>query len=270
MSDHSILIERLLAALDPLIRRLGIKSDLAALRLAAMLEEARPRRLKPQEDATLVASRTLDGLVTRLHSLTRDAHSIRWERESVKTRWIEAASLVRALDRSLAVQVYSYYATDPETVRYLLDREPFDGAIWEPCSGDGAIARELEVRGHVVYASDIRDHPGIYGCGGVDLYNLRYAANVVTNPPFWNALPIAEHLISITERKVALLLKVEFQGSISRRSFFRQHPPARLYPLARRPEFRIAGKEDRVQGTSWDYAWYVWERGYGDETKVIY
>jgi len=236
-----------------------------------MVLEAQPRHWDRNADgATERAILSLESVSAGLQSLVRDQASIRWNHPRVRPLWLDAYKLARSLDHSLAVLVYSYHATDLGTVRYLLDREVFSGAVWEPCSGDGAIAREIEARGFTVHASDLRDCPDIYGQQGVDVFDLRYAENVITNPPFWNALAIAEHLISVTTYKVALLLRIEFLGSQSRRRFFQEHPPVRVYPLPARPVFAVGGNRSSKQSTQWDFGWYVWERGFQGETRLVH
>lgn len=39
---------------------------------------------------------------------------------------------------------YEFYPTPPEATRALLSVESFDGAIWEPACGDGAISEVLK------------------------------------------------------------------------------------------------------------------------------
>lgn len=53
---------------------------------------------------------------------------------------------------------FEFYPTPPEGIRALLSVEAFDGPIWEPACGDGAIARELIAAGYDVVASDITNH----------------------------------------------------------------------------------------------------------------
>ncbi len=52
---------------------------------------------------------------------------------------------------------FDFYATPPEATPALLSVEQFDGPIWEPACGDGAISRQLIATGHDVvsiYAID--------------------------------------------------------------------------------------------------------------------
>src|SRR5262245_6445279 len=65
----------------------------------------------------------------------------------------------------------------------LIENETFDGEIWDPACGDGAMARVLEARGNKVFASDLYDRG--FGAHGQDfLAATRQAANIVTNPPY--------------------------------------------------------------------------------------
>ena len=66
----------------------------------------------------------------------------------------------------------------------MLRLEEFDGAIWEPACGDGAMSRELSKVRDKVISTDL-----IYrGCGEGDVDFLKQdrllAPNIVTNPPF--------------------------------------------------------------------------------------
>src|ERR1700731_2628347 len=72
----------------------------------------------------------------------------------------------------------------PEWATYaLIDNEQFEGEIWEPACGDGAMVRVLAMRGNPVTASDLFDRG--FGQSGVDfLSSKRLADNIVTNPPY--------------------------------------------------------------------------------------
>ena len=172
-------------------------------------------------------------------------------------------------ERLRLAKEWDFYATDPETVRYLLDRESFVGTVTEPCSGDGALTDVLEEYGYTVEASDLR-REGVVGTPGVDLHDLDRAENLITNPPFRRVNDVVEHLVSITTRKCALLLANNFAGSRSRRPFFLENPPARIYPLSRRPTFGVGGRDGRKQGTQWDYCWYVWDATHTGPTEILY
>src|SRR3546814_11582916 len=97
-----------------------------------------------------------------------------------------------------------FYPTPPEGTRALLSVERFEGEIWEPACGDGAISKELEAAGHTVYSTDLIDRG--YGTPGVD-FLLDYsttAANIVTNPPFKLAEEFARHALARSTGKVCM------------------------------------------------------------------
>ena len=78
---------------------------------------------------------------------------------------------------------FDFYATPPEATRALLSVEHFDGSIWEPACGDGAISRPLIAAGHEVVSTDLVDRG--FGISGVDFMLERgpRAKHIITNPP---------------------------------------------------------------------------------------
>ena len=58
---------------------------------------------------------------------------------------------------------HDFYPTPPEAVRALLSVETFEGSIWEPACGDGAISKVLLEAGHEVVSTDLIDRG--YGAG---------------------------------------------------------------------------------------------------------
>jgi hypothetical protein len=60
------------------------------------------------------------------------------------------------------------YETPAPAPRALLEVESFDGTIWEPACGPGAIVRVLRAAGHHVIATDLVDYKCPNALGGVD------------------------------------------------------------------------------------------------------
>lgn len=79
---------------------------------------------------------------------------------------------------------FEFYPTPPEATRALLSVEAFEGDIWEPACGDGAISKVLLEAGYEVISTDLIDRG--YGTGGHDfLKSTRpLAKNIITNPPY--------------------------------------------------------------------------------------
>ncbi|SFL43618.1 hypothetical protein SAMN04488036_11513 [Shimia haliotis] len=79
---------------------------------------------------------------------------------------------------------FEFYPTPPEAVRALLSVERFDGSIWEPACGDGAISKVLIEAGYQVVSTDLIDRG--YGQGGLNFLKSTkpLAKNIITNPPY--------------------------------------------------------------------------------------
>jgi hypothetical protein len=62
--------------------------------------------------------------------------------------------------------------------------ETFEGSIWEPACGDGAISKVLEAAGYTVISTDLVDRG--YGHGGHDFLKSEtpLGRNIITNPPY--------------------------------------------------------------------------------------
>jgi hypothetical protein len=108
-----------------------------------------------------------------------------------------------------------YYPTPDWVTQTLLRNVPLAGPVWEPCCGDGAIARVLQGDGNQVIPTDLVDRG--FGRGGVDFYAQKAfppdCRSMVTNPPYgdggdWSykrtspkALPnFVRHALELTER----------------------------------------------------------------------
>ena len=50
---------------------------------------------------------------------------------------------------------FEFYPTPPEATRALLSVEKFDGSIWEPACGDGAISKVLQKANYSVVSTDL-------------------------------------------------------------------------------------------------------------------
>jgi hypothetical protein len=157
-----------------------------------------------------------------------------------------------------------FYPTPPEAVRALLSVESFDGSIWEPACGEGAIAKVLAASGHEVVSTDRY----AYGFGetGVDFLTERRprARHIVTNPPYGSGLADAFMLKALaltreTGGKVALLLNLASLCHPCRTDLWRKHPPARIYAIdgvVCWPEHRYGPAPEAF--TRHRYCWAVW------------
>lgn len=170
-----------------------------------------------------------------------------------------AASIAPSVDRDRD----DFYPTPPEGTLALLAVERFEGSIWEPACGCGAMSRVLEAAGHHVISTDLIDRG--YGTPGVDFlldYQTR-ADNIVTNPPFKFAEEFARHALAVAPDKVALLCRLAWLEGIGRRRMFTGTPLARVHVFSRRLRMQRGRlPEPGEGGGALAFAWFVWERGY--------
>jgi hypothetical protein len=79
-----------------------------------------------------------------------------------------------------------YYPTPGWVTACLLRHVRFRGVVWEPCCGDGAIARVLQDHGYSVIASDAAERG--FGLAGVNFFDCTAfppdCGAMVTNPPY--------------------------------------------------------------------------------------
>lgn len=161
-----------------------------------------------------------------------------------------------------------FYPTPPEAVRALLSVERFEGPIWEPACGDGAIARELSACGHTVVSTDKFDYG--FGISGIDFLSesIPRARNIVTNPPYGSGLADAFmlkalNLTKTTGGKVALLLNLASLCHPSRTRLWQKVPPARIYAIdgiVCWPEHQYGPAPERFLRHR--YFWAVWHPGH--------
>ena len=111
-----------------------------------------------------------------------------------------------------------FYATPEESTESLMRVTTFRGNIYEPCCGQGNISKVLIKNGYNVFSSDLVDRG--YGTPRIDfLMETQKHDNIITNPPFKNALEFAEKAVELARYKVALLLKLSFFGRCSKEKF---------------------------------------------------
>ena len=159
-----------------------------------------------------------------------------------------------------------FYATPPEATLALLSKEPFTGSVYEPCCGQGHISKVLASNGYEVESTDLVDRG--YGTSGIDfLMETKQRDNIITNPPYGLALPMALHCQSVARNKTALLLKLSFLEGVARKQFFLENPPIRVWVFSKRMNLMKDGQQYK-NGGMMALAWFIWETGYQGETTV--
>lgn len=164
-----------------------------------------------------------------------------------------------------------FYPTPRRGIDALLSVEKFNGPIWEPACGDGAISLALEAAGYDVLSTDLVDRD--FGTSGIDFlmeWQPR-APNIITNPPFKLAVPFVRKSLDLTTGKVAMLLKIAFLEGIERSRLFADSPLARVHVFSQRLAFVPGGTTSNRKldgGGMMAFAWFVWEHGYTGKPEL--
>ena len=99
-------------------------------------------------------------------------------------------------------------------------------SVWEPCSGDGRVAKEIISHtaraGRAcskVHCTDIQD--------GNDFFSFKEAlsTDLVTNPPFKNIRQFIDHAFDIGVRRMALISSERLWACKKGREQFKRHKP---------------------------------------------
>lgn len=165
-------------------------------------------------------------------------------------------------------QTEDFYPTPPYATMHLLSRESFMGNIWECACGDGAISKVLLQNGYTVYSSDIVDRE--YGDGIVNFLEQEIIYdNIITNPPYKDALEFVLHAKKCAKKKIAMFLKTVFLESEARYEMFndKTFPLKTVYQFSKRVTLTKDGKKMKNSGMI-AYAWYVWDRSHTGKPQI--
>jgi hypothetical protein len=176
----------------------------------------------------------------------------------------QALSIVGSIRRNGAREENDFYPTPHHAIKSLLDRHHFDGSVWEPACGDGAISNVLLSEGFYVESSDLIDRG--FGEVGIDfLQTDRKIDNIITNPPFNLALEFVDHAKKCADQQIAMFLKTTFLEGAKRYGMFKdtKFPLARMYQFCKRVNL-YKGCETRdkskISSGMIAFAWFVWDK----------
>jgi hypothetical protein len=169
---------------------------------------------------------------------------------------------MRDRNRGYERQEQNFYPTPAWVTEALLRTVRLPKGIWEPCCGDGAMARVLESHGHHVVGTDLVDRG--YGEGGRDfLMESRLPDSVtaiVTNPPYGRTLlpRFVDHALALTRPvggMVALLVNVQWQTAAENSKRLRMPAFDASVILTDRIRFIPDTKERPGE----NHCWLVWD-----------
>lgn len=171
---------------------------------------------------------------------------------------------------------HDFFRTPEWVTRALLKHVTLRGPIWEPCCGDGAMARVLIDHGQTVVASDLVDRG--YGTGGVDFFNCDLpregCAAIVTNPPYGERGPMerdmrvsrlamprfVEHGLRLAARvngQLALLVRLQWTAGRGAARLITSGPLDSVVVLTRRIQWFDMGKD--TKNGQHHHCWVFWD-----------
>jgi hypothetical protein len=170
-----------------------------------------------------------------------------------------------------------YYATDFSSTYGLLNVEDFEGdSFLEPCCGEGHISKVIQENfsGVEVVSTDLIDRG--FGEGGIDFLEQEYDRkfdNIITNPPYSLAQKFIEKSLEITNKKVAMFLKIQFLEGLGRYDMFQNTPLKTVHVFSGRQDpWRNGEPLNPETGKKWGstmcFAWFVWEHGYDGKPTI--
>src|SRR5271156_1286771 len=157
-------------------------------------------------------------------------------------------------------QVHDFYPTPDWVTEALFKHVTLRDMVWEPCCGDGAMARVLERGGRKVVATDLVDRG--FGRGGVDFFACtEFPAGcraMVTNPPYGDGGELVRannasayfqrfvrHALDLTERangQLALLVRFQWMAGKRAAALSSSGPLSRVVVLTRRIQWFDLGE----------------------------
>lgn len=153
----------------------------------------------------------------------------------------------------------------------LLKYETFEGRIHDPACGLGRIVKAARAAGLEATGSDIvKRAPGFRRANFFEA--TRAVPNIISNPPFRFAMAFVGHALNLATFKVALLLPAGWVQADERSRWLSRTPLRRIWLLTPRPSMPpgttiVNGEGPRGNGTT-DYAYFVWEQGYGGRPEI--
>ena len=171
-----------------------------------------------------------------------------------------------------------FYATPAWVSEALLRHVQLRGPVWEPCCGDGAMARVLIAGGYDVVASDIAERG--FGTPGVDFLACQTVPggcrSIVTNPPYGDTgshvgqtkspvamLNFVRHALRLTasvQGQLALLVRLNWIAGRRAAETMSAAPFAAVVTLSRRIHWFDLGEDTNTPQHY--HAWVVFDHAH--------
>ena len=160
-----------------------------------------------------------------------------------------------------------FYPTPKAATQSLLDRQKFEGDIWECACGNGSMSEVIKANGYNVYSSDLIDRG--YGEVGIDfLQSNKKFDNIVTNPPFNLATEFTELALKLANKKVCMLNKLSYLEGIKRRELiFDKNKLEKVLVFSRRVPFKKESTQTKAAGLM-AFAWFIYDVNYNGKPTI--
>lgn len=161
-----------------------------------------------------------------------------------------------------------YYSTDPRAIDYLLKYETFNENIWECACGSGKLSERLKENGFNVKSTDLI-YRGYGEKESVDFLQQKEAfdGDIITNPPYNKALDFVQKALELSNRKVAMFMRIQFLESKKRYvKLFKECPPKKVLVFVKRMKC-YANDDVTLKGSSAIcFCWIIWDKDYEGNT----
>ena len=160
-----------------------------------------------------------------------------------------------------------FYPTPESATKSLLDRQKFQGDIWECACGNGAMSKVMIEQGYNVYSSDLIDRG--YGEVGIDfLKSNKKVDNIVTNPPFNLATEFTLKAFELAKHKVVLLSKISYLEGVKRRELiFNKNKLEKILIFTRRVPFKKESTQ-KLAGGLMAFGWFIYDVNYNGKPTI--
>lgn len=160
-----------------------------------------------------------------------------------------------------------FYSTDPIAIDYLLEHEEFSKDIWECACGSGALSKRLNDFGFNVRSTD-KFFRGYGDENSIDFLEQtkKFNGDIITNPPYNLSLEFVEKALELSNRKVAMFLRIQFLESKKRyERLLKEHPPKKVLVFVKRMKC-YPNDVDTVKSSAICFAWFIWDKEYSGNT----
>ena len=179
-------------------------------------------------------------------------------------------------------ETHDYYATDPNSLKILLDKLKEDKIILnknilECACGEGHLSEVLLNNNYNVFNMDLidRGYNKNFKQGDFLLVKEKFDGDILTNPPYKFAKEFVEKSMELlsTGNKCIMFLKLQFLEGKNRRKLFEKFPPKFVYVFSSRQRCAMNGNFEKYtnQGATHGavaYAWYIWQKGFKGEPII--